>query len=74
MMLLELDDIIRLRKKHPCGSDEWQVIQVGLDIRIRCLGCQRQIVLDRLVLERKIKTVISRISPDNEIDKAKSSK
>jgi hypothetical protein len=73
-MLLELDDIIRLRKKHPCGSDEWQVIQVGLDIRIRCLGCQRQVVLDRLVLERKIKTVISRISPDNEIDKAKSSK
>jgi hypothetical protein len=73
-MLLELDDIIRLRKKHPCGSDEWQITQVGLDIRIRCLGCQRQVVLDRLVLERKIKTVISRISPDNEIDKAKSSK
>jgi hypothetical protein len=73
-MLLELDDIIRLRKKHPCGSDEWQITQVGLDIRIRCMGCQRQVVLDRLVLERKIKTVISRTSPDNEIDKAKSSK
>jgi hypothetical protein len=72
-MLLELDDIIRLRKKHPCGSDEWQVTQVGLDIRIRCLGCQRQIVLDRLVLERKMKTVISRTSLVNEADKTKSS-
>jgi hypothetical protein len=59
-MDLKLDDVISLRKKHPCGSNEWQVLQVGIDIRIKCLGCQRQILLDRLILERKIKAVISR--------------
>jgi hypothetical protein len=61
-MDIQPGDVVRLRKKHPCGSDEWQVIQTGADIRIKCLGCQRYILVDRFVLERKIKVFVSRSS------------
>jgi hypothetical protein len=53
-------DIIHLRKKHPCGSNEWEVISTGIDIRIKCLGCQRYLLMDRFVLERKIKALASK--------------
>jgi hypothetical protein len=69
---LKLNDIISLRKKHPCGSNEWQVVQVGIDIRIQCLGCQHHILMDRFVLQRKIKAVISR-NPMSESSKMKPS-
>jgi hypothetical protein len=57
---LQPGDVISLRKKHPCGSNEWQVLQIGVDIRLKCLGCQRLLLLDRLILERKMKSLISR--------------
>jgi hypothetical protein len=72
-MDLKPDDVIRLRKKHPCGSNEWQVLQVGIDIRIKCLGCQRQILLDRLILESKVKALISRNGLVSEVDKVEHS-
>ena len=57
-MNLNTGDTIHLRKKHPCGSETWEVLQTGIDIRIKCLGCQRQLLIDRTILERKVKTVI----------------
>ena len=58
-MDIKLGDVVSLRKKHPCGSNQWQVVQLGADIRIKCLGCQRYILVDRFVLERKIQAVVS---------------
>ena len=72
-MNIQVGDVIRLRKPHPCGSNEWQVVQVGIDIRIQCLGCQRYILMDRFVLQRKIKAVISQNSPSIESSKRKPS-
>ena len=72
-MDIKLGDIVRLRKKHPCGSDEWQVEKVGIDIRIRCLGCQRQVLVERPLLERKIKTLVLRVKPETGSDEAKTS-
>lgn len=66
-------DVIRLRKKHPCGSDEWEVVKTGVDIRIKCLGCQRHVLLERTTLERKIKAVVSRSSPVSDLDVEKTS-
>ena len=63
-------DVVRLRKQHPCGSAKWEVISVGIDIRVRCLGCQRYVLMDRFVLERKIKAVVSSRSPAGESDKS----
>jgi hypothetical protein len=42
-MEIKLGDVVRLKKKHPCGSDEWQVVRLGADIGIRCLKCQRRV-------------------------------
>jgi len=55
---LKIDDIVRLRKPHPCGSYEWKVLRLGADIRLECLGCQRRIMLTRRELARRLKTVV----------------
>ena len=48
-------DILELRKKHPCGTSEFEVVRVGTDIRIICRGCGRDLVLPRVKLEKAIK-------------------
>ncbi len=57
---IKLGDVVRLRKPHPCGSYEWEVVRVGVDIGLRCLKCQRRVLLERSVFERRLKQVISR--------------
>jgi len=59
-MDIELGDVVRLRKKHPCGGDEWQVVKLGVDIRVKCLKCRRQVLLDRVTFERRVKALVSR--------------
>jgi hypothetical protein len=59
-MEIELGDVVRLRKKHPCGGDEWQVVRLGVDIRIKCLKCRRQVLLERVTFERRMKALVSR--------------
>jgi len=60
VMEIRLGDVVRLKKKHPCGSDEWQVVRLGADIGIKCLKCQRRVLLGRPVFERRVKAFISR--------------
>ncbi len=60
VMAIKLGDTVRLKKKHPCGSDRWQVVRVGADIGIKCLKCQRRVLLERPVFERRVKEFISR--------------
>ena len=57
---IRLQDVVQTRKKHPCGSDEWTVIRVGADIKIRCHGCGRIVMLDRDSFLRRRKAVLSR--------------
>ena len=59
-MELRLGDVVRLGKKHPCGSYEWQIVRLGADIGIRCKGCNRRVLLERKVFERRVKEFISR--------------
>ncbi|MCS7060894.1 MAG: DUF951 domain-containing protein [Anaerolineae bacterium] len=51
---LELDDVVKLRKPHPCGGYEWRVIRVGADIGLRCLTCGRKALLSRRELQRRL--------------------
>jgi hypothetical protein len=67
-MEIELGDIVRLRKKHPCGGDEWQVVKLGVDIRIKCLKCQRQVLLERGTFERRVKALVSKSRPASEAE------
>ncbi|MFC2069413.1 DUF951 domain-containing protein [Chloroflexota bacterium] len=57
---IKLGDIVSLKKKHPCGSYEWQVVRLGADIGIRCLKCQHRILIVRSAFERRIKAFRSR--------------
>ena len=59
-MEIKLGDVVRLKKKHPCGSYEWQVVRLGADIGIKCQKCQRHVLLERSVFERRVKQLISR--------------
>ena len=57
---IRLGDVVRLRKVHPCGGFEWEVVRVGADIRIRCLTCDRRVMMPRASFEKRVKTVVPR--------------
>ena len=56
-MDLRLHDVLELKKEHPCGSKRWQVLRVGMDIKLRCLGCGHEVMGARSKLERNIKEI-----------------
>jgi hypothetical protein len=58
-----MGDVLRLRKPHPCGSFEWEVVRLGADIRLRCQGCGRRVLLERRTLEKRLKAFVSRGEP-----------
>ncbi|EHQ92351.1 hypothetical protein DesyoDRAFT_5432 [Desulfosporosinus youngiae DSM 17734] len=58
MVPLNVGDIVRLRKPHPCGSVDWKVMRTGMDFRIQCLGCQHQAWIPRVKLERNLKEIL----------------
>lgn len=60
VLKLELGDVVRLKKRHPCGSYLWEVVRLGADIGLRCLECQRRILVERSYLERRVKQVLPR--------------
>lgn len=55
---LQLQDTVRMRKPHPCGSIEWKVTRLGADIGLECLGCGRRVMLTRRELMRRAKTIL----------------
>jgi len=61
---LHLDDILRLRKPHPCGSYEWRVVRLGADIGLECTGCGRRVLLERRKLARRLKAVVEQSQGD----------
>ncbi|HLA17318.1 MAG TPA: DUF951 domain-containing protein [Candidatus Limnocylindrales bacterium] len=50
---LAIGDVLRLRRRHPCGDDTWSVVRLGADIGLRCRGCGRRILLERRSIERR---------------------
>ncbi|HHU70487.1 MAG TPA: DUF951 domain-containing protein [Clostridiales bacterium] len=56
-MDLNVGDIIKLKKQHPCGSSEWEVLRSGMDFRLRCLGCDHQVMLPRKQIEKSIRQI-----------------
>lgn len=53
----ELNDTVIMKKPHPCGANDWKIIRMGADIRIKCLSCGRSILMSRIEFERKLKKV-----------------
>lgn len=56
-MDINVGDVVRLKKQHPCGSSEWEVLRFGADFRLKCMGCGRQIMIERRQLEKNIKEI-----------------
>ena len=65
-MDIQIGDIIKLKKQHPCGSKEWEVLRVGADFRLKCLGCGHQIMIARKLLEKNVKEIneLNDLTPD----------
>ena len=57
MTEINLGDIVRLKKKHPCGSFEWEVLRVGADFRLKCTGCGHQVMIKRTLVEKNLKGI-----------------
>jgi hypothetical protein len=62
VMEINLGDVVKLKKEHPCGGYEWQVVRVGADIGLKCLKCERRILLTRSVFEHRIKEFVKKNS------------
>ncbi len=56
-MEILVGDIIKLKKQHPCGSSEWEVLRTGADFRLRCCGCSHQVMLTRREVEKNIRRI-----------------
>ena len=54
-MDIRIGDILTLKKKHPCGSDRWQVLRIGADFRLRCMGCGREVMGPRANFEKSLR-------------------
>jgi len=59
-----LNDIVEMKKQHPCGTNEWKIIRMGADVRIKCEGCQHSVMIPRREFEKKMKKVIISASED----------
>lgn len=57
IMEINVGDVLTLKKPHPCGSKEWEVLRVGADFRLKCSGCGHQIMIARRLLEKNIKEI-----------------
>ncbi|MDD4364038.1 MAG: DUF951 domain-containing protein [Atribacterota bacterium] len=57
---LRIGDIIKLKKKHPCGGYHWEITRTGIDIGIKCLCCGRKVLVPRTKIERRIKLIIKK--------------
>ncbi len=62
-MDVRVGDILELKKAHPCGSRQWRVLRVGMDFKLKCLGCGHELMLPRVKAEKSIKKLLR---PDGE--------
>jgi len=59
MYRIQEGDILVLKKGHPCGENKWEVIRIGADVKLKCQGCERIVMIDRPTLTKRIKKVIN---------------
>lgn len=56
--IFNLGDIVKMKKQHPCGSYNWEVVRMGMDIKIKCTGCGRLVMLPRSEFEKKMVRIV----------------
>ena len=63
-MEIQLGDIVRMKKPHPCGGTDWEITRVGADVKLKCLTCGRVVMLERYVFEKRVKKLVRRAGED----------
>lgn len=56
-MDIKVGQVLRLKKQHPCGSHDWEVLRTGIDFRLKCVGCGHMIMIPRVKLEKNVKEI-----------------
>ena len=64
---IEIGDVIKMKKQHPCGTNEWEVLRTGMDFRLKCLGCNHQVMVPRKLVEKNFRGFIKRAEGDSEL-------
>ena len=54
-MEFQIGDVIKMKKPHPCGSSEWEILRVGMDFRLKCMGCGRKVMVSRKLVEKNFR-------------------
>lgn len=57
-----INDVVEMKKPHPCGVNRWKIIRLGMDIRIKCLGCDHSVLIPRKEFSRKLKKILEKHS------------
>ena len=57
-MVFEVGQVIKMKKAHPCGTNSWEILRVGMDFRLRCTGCAHQVMVPRKLVEKNFKGCI----------------
>ncbi|MFQ9051360.1 DUF951 domain-containing protein [Coprococcus sp. RTP21428st1_C9_RTP21428_210409] len=57
-MVFEVGQVIKMKKAHPCGTNSWEILRVGMDFRLRCTGCAHQVMVPRKLVEKNFKGFI----------------
>lgn len=63
-MEFQIGDIVKLKKAHPCGTNEWEILRVGMDFRLKCVGCGRQVMVPRKMIEKIFRGFIKKACQD----------
>ncbi|MGM9834726.1 MAG: DUF951 domain-containing protein [Bacilli bacterium] len=58
MQKINLNDKVIMKKQHACGTNLWQIVRIGVDIKIKCINCGREILMDRMEFEKKLKKIL----------------
>ncbi len=57
-MQFSVGDIVQMKKAHPCGSNQWEILRTGIDFRIKCCGCDHMVMLPRVKFEKNVKKIL----------------
>jgi hypothetical protein len=55
VMDFQLGDVIKMKKAHPCGANQWKILRTGIDFRLECMGCGRQVMITRKLVEKNFR-------------------
>jgi hypothetical protein len=65
--MYDLNDVVEMKKAHPCGENRWEIIRMGMDIRIKCLKCGHMVMMPRREFEKKMKKVVEQAKKNNTV-------